>query len=113
MTTLWHLPDDVLWLIIKEVIIEDCTLKCKYFQGHEFSKILDGTRGKNATRREIIVDLESHREIKDPTGHSRKSEVAQRVLIPLAQIHPCVRKCLKRRCVWYKNGCWDFKEKMF
>jgi hypothetical protein len=110
LSSLWHLPDDVLWLIIKEVILEDCSY-CEYFQGYEFS--FDGTRCKTATRRAIIVDLESHREIKDPTGHSRKSEVAQRVLIPLAQIHPCVRRCLKRRCVWYKNGCWDFKEKVF
>lgn len=96
------IPDDVLWLILKDVILFNCK-RARYFLQNMFAPV---------SYKDIVLDLEHHNG-RDEIGHHRNSSIAREVLIPLAQIHDKIKHCIKRRCMWYTNGCWDFKPNAF
>lgn len=81
---LLDLPDNVLWIILRKVFIATVL---NIMHGYAFSEYRDGAH-----------------------GYSKKGTIATTVL-RLAQIHPTLRRCIKRRCVWHTtNGLygWDF-----
>lgn len=103
MGSIVALPDDILWILLKDHVVETCR-KLTYFQ------LLSFDYDRPTSTSQVIMDLEAHR---GSSGHHPKGEIAIFVLLPLAKVHPKIRRCLKRRCVWYQNGGWDFKANLF
>lgn len=77
------LPDDVLWLVLREVIYYN-TASNKKYRLHEYHKGFG--------------------------GYNKSGLLARRVL-ELAQTTRTFRRCIRRKCIWHTtnhiNG-WDF-----
>ena len=100
MTTILHLPIDVLWLILKEVIIEEY----KNFKGI----------GK--TSRDERLELHEMSYHEGYIGQHPKSPLASTLLYPLMEIHPNFAKAIRKKIIWHKTWGitgWDFKPGVF
>jgi hypothetical protein len=78
------LPDDVLWLVIKEVILANSKCKGGYAVIYQYH---DGVHGYS------------------------KDGTLGRIVLSLGKTHPKFRRCIRKRCIWHVTGNtdgWDF-----
>jgi hypothetical protein len=92
-------PDDVLWLIFRNYIVDECAAL----------PLFEGWR-----RNAVMFCLQHHGRSPEPIGFPQNSDINKLVLRPLSKLHSKIARMIKRRMVFrYPQQGWEFRQGSF